>query len=88
MWDSWYVKGISDFIEVPNLSPLFDEKFLENGLIWDAVKLVDGYVEKLGLKGLTRHEFNLEGKPPMIVYVVEAQGPSKQNVMMYGHLDK
>jgi acetylornithine deacetylase/succinyl-diaminopimelate desuccinylase-like protein len=87
-WDSWYVKGISDFIEVPNLSPLFDANFLTNGEIQNAMKLVDDYINKLGLKGLKRHDFEVKGKPPMIVYTVEAQGPSKQNVMMYGHLDK
>jgi acetylornithine deacetylase/succinyl-diaminopimelate desuccinylase-like protein len=87
-WDNWYVKGLSEFIEIPNLSPLFDAEFHTNGEIWNAAKLVDSYIQKLEIKGLTKHEFAPVGKPPMIVYVVEAQGPSKQNVMLYGHLDK
>jgi len=32
-WDSWYVKGLSDFIKVPNLTPMVDSEFLTNGLI-------------------------------------------------------
>jgi len=88
MWNDWYVKGLSDFIKCPNLSPMFDDKFLENGLIWDCVKIVDDYVNQLNIKGMTRHEFKPEGKSPMIIYIVEAQGESKQNVMLYGHLDK
>ena len=32
-WDGWYVKGLSDFIKVPNLTPMVDENFLTNGLI-------------------------------------------------------
>ena len=32
-WDDWYVKGLSDFIRVPNLSPYFDPQFLTNGHI-------------------------------------------------------
>ena len=31
-WDDWYVKGLSDFIKVPNLTPMVDENFLTNGL--------------------------------------------------------
>ena len=29
-WEDWYVKGLSDFIRVPNLSPNFDAEFLTN----------------------------------------------------------
>jgi hypothetical protein len=75
-WDNWYVKGLSEFIEVPNLSPLFDEEFHTNGRTWDAANLVEGYINKLDIKGLTKHEFRPEGLPPMVVYVVDAQGPS------------
>lgn len=70
------------------MSPMFDEEFHTNGEIQNAFKLVDGYIQKLGLKGMTRHDFTPEGKPPMYVYVIEASGPSQKNVMMYGHLDK
>jgi hypothetical protein len=43
-WENWYVKGLSDFVECPNLSPLFDENFHTNGLTQDAMKIVDDYV--------------------------------------------
>ena len=43
-WDNWYVKGLSDFIKVPNLTPCVDENFLTNGLIEQAMTLVDEYV--------------------------------------------
>ena len=32
-WDGWYIKGLEDFIRVPNLSPNYDTEFLTNGLI-------------------------------------------------------
>ncbi len=57
MWKDWYVKGLSDFIRCPNLSPMYDSEFLTNGLIQDAMVLVDDYINKLGIEGLTRHEF-------------------------------
>ena len=43
-WDNWYVKGLSDFIKVPNLSPNYDAEFLTNGKIEQAIKLVDNYI--------------------------------------------
>ena len=46
-WDSWYVKGLSDFIKVPSLTPMVDENFLTNGLIEQAMTCVDEYVNKL-----------------------------------------
>jgi len=36
-WDDWYVKGLSDFIRVPNLSPLYDAEFFTNGRIEEAI---------------------------------------------------
>ena len=32
-WDSWFIKGISDFVRVPNLSPAFDSEYATNGLL-------------------------------------------------------
>lgn len=43
-WDDWYVKGLSEFIRVPNLSPNYDAEFLTNGLIEQCMELVDTYV--------------------------------------------
>jgi len=50
---------------------------------------VDTYINKLEIKGMTKHIFKTEAGLPLICYVVE---PSDQaisaNVMLYGHLDK
>lgn len=32
-WDSWYVKGLGDFVRIPNLTPMVDENYLTNGLV-------------------------------------------------------
>jgi len=86
-WDSWFVPGLSDFIRVPNLTPMVDEEYLKNGLVEKAIQLVDDYVNKLDIKGLSRKIFQPEGMPPLVVYVVEGSG-SETNLMLYGHLDK
>ena len=46
-WESWYVNGISDFVRVPNLTPMVDENYSTNGLLKQAIDLIQKYVEKL-----------------------------------------
>merc|ERR1711997_1439042 len=70
-WDDWYVKGLSDFIRVENLSPNYDAQFLTNGLIEQAMELVDNYINQLGVEGLSKQIFQPEGSVPLVVYVVE-----------------
>lgn len=52
------------------------------------MEVVDKYIQKLEIKGLTRHVFHPEGMNPLIVYVVEGSEGATKNIMMYGHLDK
>jgi acetylornithine deacetylase/succinyl-diaminopimelate desuccinylase-like protein len=87
LWDSWFVKGLCEFIETPNLTPMVDNEYLTNGLVEKAIQLVDDYVNKLEIVGLTRQIFQPAGMSPLVVYVVEGNG-CDTNVMLYGHLDK
>ena len=87
-WDNWYVKGLSDFIRVPNLTPMVDPEYLTNGLNEKAMKCVDEYVKKLQLKGINKKIFQPKGSTPLVVYTIEPSGGSKKNVLLYGHLDK
>ncbi len=32
-FDSWFVKGLGDFVKVPNLTPMVDPEYLTNGLV-------------------------------------------------------
>jgi acetylornithine deacetylase/succinyl-diaminopimelate desuccinylase-like protein len=88
-FDSWYVKGLQDFVRVPNLTPMVDENYLTNGLVEQAIDLVDKYLNELGVKGVTRTIVQPAGKTPLVIYVIEAtaEGPTN-NVLVYGHLDK
>ena len=53
-WDSWFIPGLSDFVRVPNLTFMVDAKYLTNGLVQRAMECVDGYINKLGIKGLSK----------------------------------
>ena len=37
---------------------------------------------------MKREIVKIEGKPPLIIYVIEPSSGSTKNVMIYGHLDK
>ena len=87
-WDDWYVKGLSDFIRVPNLSPNYDAEFLTNGRIEESMVLVDNYVNQLEIAGISKKIFQPEGSVPLVVYVIEPTHGCTKNIMMYGHLDK
>jgi len=87
-WDSWYIPGLSDFIRVPNLSAFVDPTYLENGLLQKAMKCVDDYINKLEIKGLTKHIFETKEGLPLICYLVEGTQENPKNVLLYGHLDK
>jgi len=88
-WDSWYVAGLSDFISVPNLTPMVDPDYLTNGLNEKAMKVVDDYINKLDVAGIHKKVFQPAGMTPLIVYIVEkSEGASDTQIMFYGHLDK
>ena len=88
-WEDWYVKGLADFVRVPNLTPLVDPDYLTNGLCEKAMACVDDYINKLEVKGLQKKIYQPEGSVPLIVYVVEkSEGAADTQIMFYGHLDK
>lgn len=55
-FDAEFVEPLKKFIEIPNLSPFFDQEFHTNGLIQEAAEFVIEYAEKLNIEGLT-HKF-------------------------------
>ena len=69
--EDWYIPGLGDFVRVPNLTPMVDEDYLTNGLVEKAAKLVDDYIMKLDIKGLSSQTFRTEEGLPLLVYVVE-----------------
>lgn len=85
-YEEFFIKPLSEFIKVPNLTPAFDPEFHSNGLIQDAIRCVKDYALGLEIEGLEFHCHEEEGRSPMAVIVY--QGNGNQNIMLYGHLDK
>ena len=87
-WEPWFVQGLGDFVRVPNLTPMVDPDYLTNGLVEQSMELVDNYIMKMGIQGLSKQIFKSETGLPMVVYIIEATQGCTKNVMVYGHLDK
>lgn len=43
-WDSWFIPGLSDFVRVPNLTPMVDPDYLTNGKVEQSMECVDQYI--------------------------------------------
>jgi len=81
-----FVKVLSGFVEIPNLTPGFDESYFTNGLVEQAVEYVTNFADSLKIPGLKHYVHKEKGRPPMVCIVYP--GEVKTNVMVYGHLDK
>jgi hypothetical protein len=43
-YESWYVAGLADFVRIPNLTPMVDAEYATNGLVQQAIDVVDQYI--------------------------------------------
>ena len=93
LWDDEVVPRITEYIRIPNKSPLFDPQWVEHGYMDDAVKLMETWARaKLeSLPGSTLEVVRLPGRTPLIFIDVPAFGEGARAddcVLLYGHLDK
>jgi acetylornithine deacetylase/succinyl-diaminopimelate desuccinylase-like protein len=92
LWEDEIVPRLTEYIRIPNKSPLFDPQWAEHGYMDDAVKLMEQWARgKLPtLKGATLEVVRLPGRTPLICIDVPAANGGRQDdtVILYGHLDK
>lgn len=85
-WDGSIVPTITDYIKIPNKSPMFDPKWQENGHMDRAVALISGWCKAQPIDGLTVEVVKLPNRTPVIY--MEIPGEIDDTVLLYGHLDK
>lgn len=92
LWDDEIVPQLTEYIRIPNKSPLFDPQWREHGYMDDAVRLMESWARsKLdALPGATLEVIRLEGRTPLIFIDIPAAhgGRDDDVVILYGHLDK
>ena len=85
-WDDTIVPTLTDYIAIPNKSPLFDPKWEEHGHMHRAVDLIEAWCKKRPIEGLSVEVVTLPGRTPLIY--MEIPGTSDDTILLYGHLDK
>ncbi|WP_020650832.1 M20 family metallopeptidase [Solimonas variicoloris] len=92
LWEDEIVPQLTDYIRIPNKSPMFDPQWAEHGYMDAAVQLMENWARgKLAaLGGATLEVVRLPGRTPLIyIDVPAANGGSNDDcVLLYGHLDK
>ena len=94
-WDGDIVQQLSDYIQIPAKSPVFDSDWSAHGYIDTVVRNAASWIEAQKVEGLALEVIRLEGRTPVLFFEIPASngdGPamaaSDQTVLMYGHLDK
>jgi acetylornithine deacetylase/succinyl-diaminopimelate desuccinylase-like protein len=92
LWEDEIVPQLTEYIRIPNKSPMFDPQWAEHGYMDAAVTLMEtwarGRLRALG--GATLEVVRLPGRTPLIYIEVPAAngGSTEDCVLLYGHLDK
>ncbi len=85
-FDSSIVPTLSDYIRIPNKSPLFDPDWEKHGHMDRAAELMAGWCRQQPIKGLQVEIQRLPGRTPVLV--CEVPGSGAGTVLLYGHMDK
>ena len=85
-WNSSIIPILKKYIKIPNKSPAFDPLWEENGYIEEALNLTLNWIEKNNNGEFYFEVKRIKGRTPLIF--IEYKGQKKENILMYGHLDK
>jgi acetylornithine deacetylase/succinyl-diaminopimelate desuccinylase-like protein len=86
MWDDSIIPELSEYIKVPNKSPMFDPDWEANGHMDRAVEMLERWCREQPIKGMQTEVVRLEGRTPILL--MEIPGDSDDVVLLYGHYDK
>lgn len=92
----WQEKGgivetLCKYIEIPNVTPDYDDEWNTNGHQMRAVELLTSWVKAQNVEGLTLEVVKDDNRTPLILMEVPASDPAKNAepcVLLYGHMDK
>jgi acetylornithine deacetylase/succinyl-diaminopimelate desuccinylase-like protein len=85
-WDGDIVPQLTEYIRIPNKSPMFDADWASHGYMDDAVTLLANWAKQQSIAGMTVEIVRLPERTPLIY--IEVPGQGDDTVLLYGHLDK
>lgn len=86
MWETSALPSLSDYIEIPALSPAFDADWAANGYLDATIDHFVGWLQSLPIEGMSINVHRIEGRTPVLTIQVEGSAPGE--VLFYSHLDK
>lgn len=87
-WDREIVPLLSDYIRIPNKSPMFDADWERKGYMDEAAELFAGWARRQPIPGLVVELVRLPGRTPLLFMEVPGAPGIEDTVLLYGHLDK
>ena len=85
-WDGDIVPQLTEYIRIPNKSPMFDADWASHGYMDDAVTMLANWAKQQSIAGMTVEVVRLPERTPLIY--IEVPGHGDDTVLLYGHLDK
>ena len=85
-WDERIVPALTDYIQVPAKSPMFDADWAAHGHLERVVRDAAAWVEGRRVPGLKLEVVRLEGRTPLIF--VEIDGHGDDCVLLYGQIGR
>lgn len=85
-WNEQVMPSLTEYVSIPNKSPMFDPEWEQHGYMTDAVNHMVDWVNAQGVDGLNTEVHTLPGRTPTILLTLD--GDTDDTVLVYGHLDK
>lgn len=86
IWDESVIPRLSDYIRIPNKSPIFDPDWEAHGHMEAAVTMLAAWCEAQPIEGMKVEIVRLEGRTPLLF--IDIPGSSDDVILLYGHYDK
>ena len=86
LWDNEVIPELSEYIKVPNKSPMFDPDWEKHGHMEMAVEMFHAWCEKQPIAGMQLEIVRIPGRTPILF--IEVPGTTDDTVLLYGHYDK
>ena len=80
------VPKLSEYIRIPNKSPLFDADWESHGHMMRAAELMAAWCREQPIAGLEVEVLHVAGRTPLLF--CEIPGAGADTVLLYGHMDK
>ncbi len=85
-WQESIMERLTEYVRIPNKSPMFDPEWEKHGHIDAAANLIADWCRKQPVEGMKVEVRRLPGLTPIVL--VDVPGEVPDCVLLYGHLDK